>query len=125
MDTDLNLMRMQSKFLPSINPKGLQFPVTFIPFSWRTSSEGLDDKEEVRALYYLPEPLPGCIFITEGQEEFLPIPLSRCIPEDFKLAENYLSKLSSYFSLQNINDKKLENDYCELVIHRIQTLHFY
>ena len=39
------------KVLTIHKSKGLQFPVTFIPFSWRTSSgKGLDDKK-VRALY--------------------------------------------------------------------------
>ena len=106
------------KVLTIHKSKGLQFPVTFIPFSWRTSSgKGLDDKkEEIRALYVALTRATSRLYLyhKEPKRNFSQSALSRCIPEDFKIAENYLSRLSSYFSLQNINDKKLENDYCEL-----------
>ena len=106
------------KVLTIHKSKGLQFPVTFIPFSWRTSNgRGLDDrKEEVRALYVALTRATSRLYLyhKEPKSNFKQSALSRCIPKDFKLAENYLSNLSSYFSLQNINDKKLENDYCGL-----------
>ena len=35
-------------------------------------------------------------------------------PRRFKLAENYLSNLSSYFACKTLMIKKLENDYCGL-----------
>ena len=106
------------KVLTIHKSKGLQFPITFIPFSWRTSSgKGLDEKkEEVRALYVALTRATSRLYLyhREPKRNFSQSALSRCIPENFKLAENYLSKLPSYFSLQNINDKKLKNDYFEL-----------
>ena len=115
---DLNLMRMQSKFLPFTNPRGYNFrSLLYRSVGEPVVEKGWMIKKKKFGLYmlHLPEPPPGCIFITKNPKGISPNPhLADASPEDFKLAENYLSNLSSYFSLQNINDKKLENDYCEL-----------
>ena len=121
VDVDESDSRLESdedavKILTIHKAKGLEFPITFVPFCWKTHKQ--DSKEEnkqenMRMLYVALTRASSrlYLYLREPGKDFAKCSLSRCLPENVQLGLDGLRKRPDLFDVRNVLTEKPEDSY--------------
>ena len=120
VDVDESDARLESdedavKILTIHKSKGLEFPITFVPFCWKTRrAESKEDKEENMRMLYVALTRASSrlyLYIREPGKDFAKCSLSRCLPENVQLGLEGLGRNSEFFDVRNVLSEKPEGSY--------------
>lgn len=104
------------KILTIHKSKGLEFPITFLPFSWKThvqDNERGNQQENMRLLYVALTRASSRVYLylREADKQFSKNPLSRCLSLDPIPLLEILKSNSDLFDLRQVLDQSLTNSY--------------
>lgn len=120
VDVDESDARLESdedavKILTIHKAKGLEFPITFVPFCWKTRRmESKEDKEENMRMLYVALTRASSrlyLYVREPGKDFAKCSLSRCLPENVQLGLEGLGRNSELFDVRNVMTEKPEGSY--------------
>ena len=129
-DIDESDARLESdedavKILTIHKSKGLEFPITFIPFCWKTktSSSHIEIQQENMRLLYVALTRASSrlyLYIREPDKKFDRSNIARCISSDMETEFTKLRQNGRLFSIENCKIEKIENKY----VRNIETSNF-
>ena len=120
VDVDESDARLESdedavKILTIHKAKGLEFPITFVPFCWKTRrGESKEDKEENMRMLYVALTRASSrlyLYVRQPGKDFAKCCLSRCLPENVELGLEELRRKPEFFDVRNVGAKKPEGSY--------------
>ena len=126
-DIDESDARLESdeeavKILTIHKSKGLEFPITFIPFCWKTrngSAKKESQQENMRLLYVALTRASSRLYfyIREPAKNFTSTSIGRCISSDIENAFEKLKRWKDLFSIENCKTQKAEHKFIRNISH--------
>ena len=104
------------KILTIHKSKGLEFPITFLPFSWKTHTQDKEignQQENMRLLYVSLTRASSrlYLYLRNPNNQFSKNPISRCLSLDPIPHLEILKSNSNFFDLRQVLDQSLTNSY--------------